>query len=83
MQDLRDYTAFFYFYIEDEEVYTRIKLEGMQSVDKMSTEEDEKTGEVMKKNIAKMLNKDIEKVRRVSKKEYLENVDEYNEEEEY
>jgi hypothetical protein len=83
MEDLRDYTAFFYFYIEDEEVYTRIKLEGMQSVDKMSTEEDEKTGEVMKKNIAKMLNKDIEKVRRVSKKEYLENVDEYNEEEEY
>ena len=82
MEDLRDYTAFFYFYIEDEEVYTRIKLEGMQSVDKMSTEEDEKTGEVMKKNIAKMLNKDIEKVRRVSKKEYLENVDEYNEEEE-
>jgi hypothetical protein len=83
MEDLRDYTAFFYFYIEDEEVYTRIKLEGMQSVDKMSTEEDEKTGEVMKKNIAKMLNKDIEKVRRVSKKEYLKNVDEYNEEEEY
>lgn len=82
MEDLRDYTAFFYFYIEDEEVYTRIKLEGMQSVDKMSTEEDEKTGEVMKKNIAKMLNKDIEKVRRVSKKEYLENVDEDNEEEE-
>lgn len=82
MQDLRDYTGYFYFYIEDEEVYTRIKLEGMQSVDKMSTEEDEKTGEVMKKNIAKMLNKDIEKVRRVSKKEYLENVDEYNEEEE-
>ena len=79
--DLRDYTAFFYFYIEDEEVYTRIKLEGMQSVDKMSTEEDEKTGEVMKKNIAKMLNKDIEKVRRVSKKEYLENVDEDEEEE--
>nr|DAS80754.1 MAG TPA: hypothetical protein [Caudoviricetes sp.] len=81
MEDLRDYTAFFYFYIEDEEVYTRIKLEGMQSVDKMSTEEDEKTGEVMKKNIAKMLNKDIEKVRRVSKKEYLENVDEDEEEE--
>ena len=81
MEDLRDYTAFFYFYIEDEEVYTRIKLEGMQSVDKMSTEEDEKTGEVMKKNIAKMLNKDIEKVRRVSKKEYLENTDEDEEEE--
>lgn len=81
MEDLRDYTAFFYFYIEDEEVYTRIKLEGMQSVDKMSTEEDEKTGEVMKKNIAKMLNKDIEKVRRVSKKEYVENTDEDEEEE--
>jgi len=79
--DLRDYTGHFYFYIEDEEVYTRIKLEGMQSVDKMSTEEDEKTGEVMKKNIAKMLNKDIEKVRRVSKKEYVENTDEDEEEE--
>lgn len=82
MEDLRDYTAFFYFYIEDEEVYTRIKLAGMQSVDKMSTEEDEKTGEGIRKNVASMLNVDIEKVRRVSKKEYLENVDEDNEEEE-
>ena len=81
MEDLRDYTAFFYFYIEDEEVYTRIKLAGMQSVDKMSNEEDKKTGEGIRKNVAKMLNKDIEKVKRVSKKEYLENVDEYEEEE--
>lgn len=82
MQDLRDYTGYFYFYIEDEEVYIRMKLEGMKSVDKMSAEEDEKTGEVMKKNIAKMLNTDIEKVKRVTKDEYIENTDEDNEEEE-
>ena len=61
MQDLRDYTAFFYFYIEDEEVYIRMKLEGMKSVDKMSAEEDEK-------------------VRRVTKDEYVENTDEEEEE---
>ena len=71
MEDLRDYTAFFYFYIEDEEVYTRTKLAGMQSVDKMSTEEDEKTGEGIRQNVASKLTVDIEKVRRVSKKEYL------------
>ena len=80
MQDLRDYTAFFYFYIEDEEVYIRMKLEGMKSVDKMSAEEDEKAGEGMRKSVASMLNVDIEKVRRVTKDEYVENTDEEDEE---
>lgn len=80
MQDLRDYTAFFYFYIEDEEVYIRMKLEGMKSVDKMSAEEDEKAGEGMRNSVASMLNVDIEKVRRVTKDEYVENTDEEEEE---
>lgn len=83
MQDLRDYTAFFYFYIEDEEVYIRMKLEGMKRVDKMSAEEDEedeKAGEGMRKSVASMLNVDIEKVRRVTKDEYVENTDEEEEE---
>lgn len=80
MQDLRDYTAFFYFYIEDEEVYIRMKLEGMKRVDKMSAEEDEKAGEEMRKSVAGMLNVDIEKVRRVTKDEYVENTDEEEEE---
>lgn len=80
MQDLRDYTAFFYFYIEDEEVYIRMKLEGMKRVDKMSAEEDEKAGEEIRKSVAGMLNVDIEKVRRVTKDEYVENTDEEEEE---
>ena len=46
----------------------------------MSAEEDEKAGEGMRKSVASMLNVDIEKVRRVTKDEYVENTDEEEEE---
>ena len=78
MQDLRDYTAFFYFYIEDMDIYAKMKFEGMRNVDKMTVEKDNDEAERIKKGIAQDLGCDVSQVRRITKEEYMEN----NEEEE-
>ena len=78
MQDLRDYTGYFYFYIEDEDIYAKMKYEGMRNVDKMTVEKDNDEAERIKKGIAQNLKCDVSQVRRITKEEYLEN----NEEEE-
>ena len=78
MQDLRDYTGHFYFYIEDMDIYAKMKYEGMRNVDKMTVEKDNDEAERIKKGIAQNLKCDVSQVRRITKEEYLEN----NEEEE-
>ena len=76
--DLRDYTGHFYFYIEDMDIYAKMKYEGMRNVDKMTVEKDNDEAEKIKKGIAEDLGCDVSQVRRITKEEYLEN----NEEEE-
>ena len=76
--DLRDYTGHFYFYIEDMDIYAKMKYEGMRNVDKMTVEKDNDEAERIKKGIAQNLKCDVSQVRRITKEEYLEN----NEEEE-
>lgn len=76
--DLRDYTGHFYFYIEDMDIYAKMKYEGMRNIDKMTVEKDNDEAEKIKKGIAQNLNCDVSQVRRITKEEYMEN----NEEEE-
>lgn len=76
--DLRDYTGHFYFYIEDMDIYAKMKFEGMRNVDKMTVEKDNDEAERIKKGIAQDLGCDVSQVRRITKEEYMEN----NEEEE-
>lgn len=76
MEDLRDYTAFFYFYIEDMDIYAKMKYEGMRNVDKMTVEKDNDEAERIKKGIAQNLKCDVSQVRRITKEEYLENNEE-------
>ena len=71
MEDLRDYTGYFYFYIEDMDIYAKMKYEGMRNVDNEEAEN-------IKKAIAENLKCDVSQVRRITKEEYMEN----NEEEE-
>ena len=78
MQDLRDYTGYFYFYIEDMDIYAKMKYEGMRNVDKMTVEKDNDEAERIKKGIAQNLKCDVSQVRRITKEEYFLN----NEEEE-
>jgi hypothetical protein len=78
MEDLRDYTAFFYFYIEDMDVYAKMEYASMRKVDNMTIEKDNDEAEKIKKGIAQDLGCDVSQVKRISKEEYMEN----NEEEE-
>ena len=78
MEDLRDYTAFFYFYIEDMDVYAKMEYASMRNVDNMTIEKDNDEAEKIKKGIAKDLGCDVSQVRRITKEEYFLN----NEEEE-
>jgi len=74
--DLRDYTGHFYFYIEDMDIYAKMKYEGMRNVDKMTVEKDNDEAERIKKGIAQNLKCDVSQVRRITKEEYLENNEE-------
>nr|DAU32311.1 MAG TPA: hypothetical protein [Caudoviricetes sp.] len=78
MEDLRDYTGYFYFYIEDMDIYAKMKYEGMRNVDKITIDKDNEEAENIKKAIAENLKCDVSQVRRITKEEYMEN----NEEEE-
>lgn len=71
--DLRDYTGHFYFYIEDMDVYAKMKYEGMRNVDSMTVEKDNDEAERIKKGIAQNLNYDVSQVRRITKEEYFLN----------
>ena len=74
--DLRDYTGHFYFYIEDMDIYAKMKYEGMRNVDKMTVEKDNDEAERIKKGIAQNLKCDVSQVRRITKEEYIENNEE-------
>lgn len=78
MQDLRDYTGYFYFYIEDEDIYAKMEYKGIRNVEKITIDIDNEEAENIKKVIAQNLKCDVSQVRRITKEEYFLN----NEEEE-
>ena len=78
MEDLRDYTGYFYFYIEDEDIYAKMEYKGIHKVDKITIDKDNEEAENIKKAIAQNLKCDVSQVRRITKEEYFLN----NEEEE-
>ena len=73
MEDLRDYTGYFYFYIEDEDIYAKMEYKGIRNVDKITIDKDNEEAEKIKKTIAQNLKCDVSQVRRITKEEYLEN----------
>ncbi|MBF1051041.1 MAG: hypothetical protein HXL16_02435 [Peptostreptococcaceae bacterium] len=78
MEDLRDYRGYFYFYIEDINIYAKMEYKGIRNVDKITIDKDNEEAEKIKKTIAQNLKCDVSQVKRISKEEYMEN----NEEEE-